>query len=431
MNYPKYLLHRLAGVNIIKVFSLNAIATLVRMMAGMISVKVVAVIIGPAGIALLGQLNNFNSILLGMANGGITTGITKYVAEYKDDDSYLRKFLSNALLITLISSLLVSVIMVFGCVYLSRLILLSDEFYYVFIVFGFTIFFYTLNGLLIAVLNGFKKFKKYVRVNIVGTIFGFLYSVVLVSSFGLTGAMINAVTFQSMMFFVTLYMFRNEPWLKREFFREKFDLPVIKKYLGYSVMTLTSLALFPVSQMLLRGYVISEISASDAGIWEGMNRISAMYLSVITSALTIYYLPRLSEIQDNGELRREIYKCYKVIVPILICICILIFILRYFILWFLFTPEFYKMSELFPWQLVGDFFKICSWMLAFLMVAKAQTKNFILTEIIFTSSYFVLSYSFVRVNGIVGLPQGYLLNYIFYTIAMCIMFRNVIKPVSS
>ena len=224
---------------------------------------------------------------------------------------------------------------------------------------------------------------------------------------------------------------RNEPWLKWEFFREKFELPVVKKFFGYSVMTLTSLALFPVSQMLLRGYVISEISASDAGIWEGMNRISAMYLGVITSALTIYYLPRLSEIQDKGELRREIFKCYKVIVPILICISFLIFMLRYFILWFLFTPEFYKMSELFPWQLVGDFFKICSWMLSFLMVAKAQTKNFILTEIIFTSSYFVLSYSFVRVNGIVGLTQGYLLNYIIYTIAMCIMFRNVIKPVSS
>jgi PST family polysaccharide transporter len=431
MNYPKYLLHRLAGVDIIKVFSLNAIATLVRMLAGMISVKVVAVIIGPAGIALLGQLNNFNSILLGMANGGITTGITKYVAEYKDDDSYLRKFLSNALRITLISSLLVSVFMIFGCVYLSRLILLSDEYYYVFIIFGFTIFLYTLNGLLIAVLNGFKKFKKYVRVNIIGTIFGLLYSVALVSFFGLTGAMINAVTFQSMMFFVTLYMFRNEPWLKREFFRDKLDIPVVKKYLGYSVMTLTSLALFPVSQMLLRGYVISEISASDAGIWEGMNRISAMYLGVITSALTIYYLPRLSEIQDNGELRKEIFKCYRVIVPILICISFLIFILRYFILWLLFTPEFYKMADLFPWQLVGDFFKICSWMLAFLMVAKAQTKNFILTEIVFTSSYFVLSYSFVRVNGIVGLTQGYLLNYIFYTIAMCIMFRNVIKPVSS
>lgn len=426
MKNPKNLFHRLISIDIIKVFSLNAVATLVRMFAGMISVKVVAVIIGPAGIALLGQLNNFNTILLGIANGGINTGITKYVAESKEDESYLRKFLSNALRITLICSFMVSIFMLAGSVYLSRLIFMTDRYYYVFIVFGFTIILYTLNGLMISVLNGFKEFNKYVRINIAGTIFGLIYSLILVSLFGLTGAMINAVTFQSIMLFITVYMCYQEPWFRRDLFSEKFDRSILKKYFGYTAMTLTTLALFPVSQMLLRGYVISEISASDAGIWEGMNRISAMYLSVITSALTIYYLPTLSEINERSELRKEIIKCYKVIVPILVCLGFLIYVMRSFILWLLFTPDFNGMSVLFPWQLIGDFFKICSWILAFLMVAKAHTKRFIITEVVFTSSYFLLSFLFVRINGIVGLTQGYFLNYVLYSITMIFMFRNVL-----
>lgn len=426
MKNPKNLFHRLISIDIIKVFSLNAVATLVRMFAGMISVKVVAVIIGPAGIALLGQLNNFNTILLGIANGGINTGITKYVAESKEDESYLRKFLSNALRITLICSFMVSIFMLAGSVYLSRLIFMTDRYYYVFIVFGFTIILYTLNGLMISVLNGFKEFNKYVRINIAGTIFGLIYSLILVSLFGLTGAMINAVTFQSIMLFITVYMCYKEPWFRRDLFSEKFDRSILKKYFGYTAMTLTTLALFPVSQMLLRGYVISEISASDAGIWEGMNRISAMYLSVITSALTIYYLPTLSEINERSELRKEIIKCYKVIVPILVCLGFLIYVMRSFILWLLFTPDFNGMSVLFPWQLIGDFFKICSWILAFLMVAKAHTKRFIITEVVFTSSYFLLSFLFVRINGIVGLTQGYFLNFVLYSITMIFMFRNVL-----
>ena len=45
MNIIKVLYYRLLGIEIIKVFSLNAMATLVRMCAGMISVKVIAVII--------------------------------------------------------------------------------------------------------------------------------------------------------------------------------------------------------------------------------------------------------------------------------------------------------------------------------------------------------------------------------------------------
>ena len=415
------------GIDIIKVFSLNAVSTLIRMLAGMISVKVVALVIGPAGIALLGQLKNLETILLGLANGGINSGITKYVAEYKNDENEIKLYISNAFRITIIATAIVAFVLIVGCQSLSRLILLTDEYYYVFIVFGFTIILYTLNSLLISILNGYKQFKKYVLVNICGTIFGLIYSVILVFLWGLPGAMINTVTYQSIVFFVTLWMCRKLPWMRKDYFSEKLRQPIVQKYLGYSVMTLTSLALVPVSRMLLRGYVISEISATDAGIWEGINSVSNMYLSVITTAFGIYYLPRLSELSDKNELRNEIFRCYKVFIPMLLIICLLIYLLRFFIIWLLFTPEFQSMEGLFTWQLAGDFFKICSWMLAYIMVAKAQTKQYISTEIVFTLLYVALAFACLRLNGIVGLVQGYFVNYVLYMIAMAFMFRGILK----
>lgn len=426
MNYPKHLMQRLLGIDIIKVFSFNAVATLTRMACGMVSVKVIAVIIGPAGVALLGQLNNFNTILLGLANGGISSGVTKYVAEYKEDESALRQYLSSALRITLICSFLVAVLLILGSRQLSQLILRSEEYGYVFVVFGFTICLYTLNALLISIVNGYKQFKKYVTINICGTLTGLFYSVALVFVFGLPGALINAVTFQSIVFFITLWMCRKMPWMKKEYFRERFDRLVVKRYLGYSLMTIVSLSLLPVSQIFLRGYVISELSMSEAGIWEGMNRISSMYLSVITTAFSVYYLPRLSELSDPYELHREVLKCYKIIIPMLLCAGIAVFLLRYFILWLLFTPSFYPMSDLFGWQLAGDFFKICSWLLAFIMVAKAKTKMFIFVEIGFTVSYVILCFVFLQTNGIVGLTQGYLCNYILYMFLMVVLFRKIL-----
>lgn len=426
MNYAKLLLHKLMGVDIVKVFSLNAMATFIRMLAGMISVKIVALIIGPAGIALLGQLNNFNAILLGLANGGISSGITKYVAEYKEDENQIKKYLSNALRITLICSVIVAIILILGCKQLSELILLSDEYYYVFIVFGLTIVLYSLNGLFISILNGYKQFKKYVEINVAGTLLGLVYSVCLVYFWGLPGALINAVTFQSIVFFATLWMCRKQTWLKKDFFKEKYDKVVTKQYFGYSLMTLTTLALLPISQLILRGYVISEISATDAGIWEGMNRVSGTYLSVITTALSVYYLPRLSEITDNIELRNEIFKCYKFIIPMLLLIGASIYVARYFIIWLLFTPDFLPMENLFVWQLFGDFFKISSWLLAYIMVAKAQTKMFITTEIVFGFTYLLLCFICMKYNGIIGLTQGYLINYVLYMITMCILFRKVL-----
>lgn len=426
MNHVKYLLNRLMGIDIIKVFSLNAMATLVRMCAGMISVKIIALIIGPSGVALLGQLNNFNTILLGMANGGISSGVTKYVSEYKDNHSEIKRLLSNALRITLISSAIVGTLLIVGCLPLSKLIFLTEDYCYVFIIFGFTIILYTLNGFFISILNGFKKFKKYVKINIIGTIFGIIYSVILVYIFGLHGALINAVTYQSIIFFVTLWMCRKEQWLTKECLCMPFDKNIVNKYLSFSAMTFTTLAMLPVCQLLLRGYVISNISASQAGIWEGMNRLSGMYLSVITTAFSVYYLPRLSEITNSYELNNEILKCYKVIIPMLFCICISIYFLRHFILWLLFSPEFFEMEHLFGWQLTGDFFKICSWLLSFVMVAKAKVKLFILSEVVFNLTYVILCFLFLSYNGIVGLSQGYLCNYILYLAVMYILYRKFI-----
>ena len=96
------LFSRFIRADIVKVFSLTSISTLVRMCTGLVSVKVVASIIGPAGVALVGQLNNFATILLSFSSGGINGGITKYVAEYKEDGSAITQFLSNALRITVI-----------------------------------------------------------------------------------------------------------------------------------------------------------------------------------------------------------------------------------------------------------------------------------------------------------------------------------------
>lgn len=428
MNQVKLLIERLLGIDIIKVFSLNAMATLIRMLTGMISVKVVATIIGPSGIALLGQLNNFSTIVMAFAQGGINNGITKYVAEYKEDEGIIKKFISNALKITLICTLVVSMVLILGCVQLSEIILQSYDYYYVFLIFGFTLILYSLNHLLLSIINGYKQFYDYVKINICGIIINMIFTVVLVYFWGLTGALINAVTYQSIVFFVTLWMCRKMSWMKRAYFKEQLDRPIVKKYLGFSLMTLTTMILFPVSQLLLRGYVISDLSAADAGIWEGMNRISNLYLSVITTAFSIYYLPRISEITDPKELQKEVFRCYKVIVPILILICVSIYLLRYIVLWILFTPDFYSMESLFGWQLAGDLIKICSWMLSYILVAKARVSLFISSEIIFTFLYLILSFSFLHLNGITGLVQGYLANYIVYMLAMIVLFRYLLKP---
>jgi len=60
------------------------------------------------------------------------------------------------------------------------------------------------------------------------------------------------------------------------------------------------------------------------------------------------------------------------------------------------------------------------------MVAKARTKSYIATEVIFTLAYIALCFIFLRYNGIVGLVQGYLCAYILYLFSMIYLFKNIV-----
>lgn len=420
------IIRKIRNIDIVKVFSLNAVSTLIHMCTALISTKVVANIIGPSGIAMLGQLNNINTMLQGVAGGGIRNGVTKYIAEYKNDNNRVKNYISNALYISSIFTLAISILCIAGNKLLSNKIMLSGDYGYVFLVLGFTIFLFTLNSLLISILNGFKEFKKYVVVNISSSVFSLIFSVALCVVWGLKGAMISAVTFQSVVLFVTIFQCRKCSWFNKVYFFGKADIKVIKEYLQYTLMSLVTLSVVPVTQMILRGYVISEISITEAGWWDGMNKISHLYLSVITTSLSVYILPRMSELNDKWKLKQELLKCYKLIIPFMLICTLVIYILRHFLIWLLFTPDFYPMENLFIWQLLGDVFKISSWILSYLMLAKQKTKVFILTEILSGVSGLIIRYICTKHYGVIGLNIGYMINYIIYFVCMIWLFRDII-----
>ena len=105
---------------------------------------------------------------------------------------------------------------------------------------------------------------------------------------------------------------------------------------------------------------------------------------------------------------------------------LIIYFFKHFIVSTLFTEDFLPMESLFMYQLIGDFFKIASWLLAFNMVAKSMTKTFIITEIAVSISFVLLSLYLVKINGIVGITKAYMINYIAYFLTMIVIFRRII-----
>ena len=194
--------------------------------------------------------------------------------------------------------------------------------------------------------------------------------------------------------------------------------------LSYTLMNIIISSLSPIVQLFIRNEVIKVSGLTTAGYWQAITKISDYYLTFIISVLGVYYLPTLSGITQQSEIRKEILKGYKIILPVVAILAISIFLCKSLIVNILFSAQFEPMKELFQYQMLGDFLKIGSWLLAYLMLAKAMVKMLIITEILFNLSLVILSKFFIDKYGVVGTTYAFALNYLFYWITMAVLMRK-------
>lgn len=411
-------------MTLIKTSLLNAIAVAIRMLTLLGLNKILAIYVGPAGYAVIGQLQNVITIIRTFSGGAINTGVTKYTAEHYESEEQQHKVWQTALRICLILSLIVSATMAILNRHLAEIIFSDPALGSIFLWFSATLFLFVLNSTLLAIINGKKEVKLYIAANIAGSLIGFLITAILAYLYGLYGALLALVTNQSIVLLATLWLCRYRVWFKFYFLWGSIDLNIAQNLSKYVLMALTTAIVIPVSHMFIRDHLVSNFGWEGAGYWDAIWRISSIYLMFVTTTLGIYYLPKLSEIKEKSELRSEILSGYKVILPIVLVLSSLIYIFRDLIISILFTKDFHGMSELFAWQMAGDTVKISSWLLGYVCTAKALVRIYISSEVVFSLSFYLFVIFLSDRFGLKSTVIAHFINYIFHFLFMVYFLRR-------
>lgn len=413
-------------MNFLKTSLLSGLSTVIKLLSGLVVNKIVAVYIGPTGIALIGQFQNFLSIITTFGNGAISSGVTKYVAEFHETDTKKRNdYISASFIIAFIFSVIIGVLVFIGSSFLSEWMLKSAEYSAVFKLLGITLILISFNSILLSIINGIKKIKLFIAINISSSLLSLIVTSLLTIFFSVFGALLSMIIVQSIVLLITFPLVKKKLDLQFKM-NMHVDKEIYKKLLAFSLMAIVSVLSVSISQIAIRNHLIEEFSLEEAGHWQSVWMISTMYLMVMTTAFSTYYLPRLSELQKPSEIRNEILLGYKIILPFTFITALMIYFLRDFIIAILFTSDFIEMRTLFAYQLIGDFLKMASWSLAFLMIAKAMTKTFIIIEILFSLSFYGMTILFTVFYGIEGVTYSYAVNYLFYLITMLFLFKKII-----
>jgi polysaccharide transporter, PST family len=411
-------------MKLLKTSFYTSISTAVTFISGFIVTKVVAVKIGPVGMTYVGQYQNAIAIMAMFSTLAITTGVIKYLAQYKDEVQKKEQVISTALVIILISSALISLFVFTASGFLSHTIFNSSNYADIFFLYGFFVIIIGLNSLTASVYNGLKQIKYLTAVNISGSLTGIVFTVLFAYKMGVKGVLIANNFTALVIFIINLFILHKKKYFSYKTAFTKFNNQSAKLLLGFTAIGIVSGLVMPLSQIFIRSKIIASFSANEAGWWQAVTRISDYYLAFITTVLSIYYLPRLSEIKNKPELRMEIANGYKIILPVVGIMAFLIWVCRVWVVHILFSKEFLPMTPLFTFQLLGDFFKIGSWLLGYILIAKAAIKLVIITEVLFSVSLVLLSYLFIQKFGVVGTTYAFCLNYALHWITMLFITKK-------
>lgn len=365
-------------MNLVSTSLKNSIQVIVRFAISVLNIKIVAVLVGPSGMALVSQLNNVLQVGLSFSNLGIKDGIVKYIAQHKDDKGTQNKYISTSIIAVLFTSILIGIIAFIFSKNLSEHYLKTDEYYLIFRFASIFLVASSLLNLLLSILNGLEQQKYFIITNIVLSVSGFLVALSAVLVWGLDGLLWAQLflTFFAFLFGIIIY--------KRvvKINSYTFSTEVLKKLSKYSAMGLFSAVVGPMIYIAIRNIIIIESSIEMAGLWDGINKISNSYILIITSAFSYYFIPTFSQLERKQDIVNEVKKAYQLLIPLLLFGALVIFFGKDLIIKILFTKEFEDMRPFFIWQVIGDFFKVLSWILAILLIAKARIKTYITIELI-------------------------------------------------
>ena len=98
----------------------TAASTLVKIGAGLLVGKLLAVSFGPAGLGLAANFRQLITVLGVLAGAGIFNGVTKYVAQYHDNPQQLRRVVGTSSAMVLGFSTLMALVFVLAAAPISQ-----------------------------------------------------------------------------------------------------------------------------------------------------------------------------------------------------------------------------------------------------------------------------------------------------------------------
>lgn len=397
---------------------INYVISLIRM-------KIVAVLLGPTGVGLVGLYVSAMGVIGTLSGLGIATSGVREVAEAHGTGDPVRaartaEILRRVCWMTGVFGWLLTAAVAW---HLSKWTLGSTARAGALALLGSTLLLGNISAGQLALLQGMRRIADLALANVLSALGGTLLAAGVYAWLGERGIVPVLIGTAAVSLIVSWFFARrvftpatrlswSETWEKS------------RKLFGLGFAFMWSALLTTGVALVIRSIIVRDLGLEANGIYQAAWGISGLFAGFILSAMGADFYPRLTAVaKEDRRVNRLVNEQTEI--GILLGLPGLVGILAFapFLMPIFYTAQFKAASALLPCFVLGIFGRIASWPMGFMLMAKGESGWFAATETFVTLCHLGLAVLLLRWFGLRGISLAFAILYGVYVLVMLCVAR--------
>lgn len=401
-----------------KATSLFGGVQVVNIIIAIVRSKIIAVLLGPAGMGIVGLLTSTTGLVSSLTNFGLGTSAIRDIAAANEigNQNRISKVVTVFMRLVLITGLLGAVITFILAPWLSQLTFGNREYTLAFMWLSSSLLFNQLASGQNVLLQGMRKLKYLATANMLGSFIGLLISAPLYYYYDVDG-IVPAIILTALLLLAITWYFARKIKIERIAVTAEETIFEGKGMLKMGFMLSLSGLITTGASYIVRIFISNSGSLEDVGFYNAGFAIIGTYVGLVFTAMGTDYYPRLSGVSHDNKKANLLINQQAEIAVLILAPILTVFII--FINWaviLLYSSEFTPVNGLIQWAALGMYFKAASFSIGYVLLAKGASQTFFWSEVVANSYLLMFNILGYKYFGLSGLGFSFLIGYIFVLI---------------
>jgi len=367
-------------------------AQLFSIIIGIVRTKVIALLLGPTGIGLIGILQTTTDLVRNATGFGINFSGVKDVAEafVTEDQQQIAKtivILRSWAIGTGLLGMLITIVM---CIPLSNYSFGNDSYALSIAIISVTLVITSISSSQIALLQGLRQIGQMAKATIYGAFLSTFITLPLYWRFGIDG-IVPGIILTALISLLVSWLFARKIKIEKPIlsFTDKVKGGWSMAQLGFLIVISGFIA--TATMYVVRAFIVSKMNIESVGYFQAAWMIANMYINIVLNAMLADFFPRLSAInKDNIASNKLINEQLEMALVVGSPMIIALIAFAGIAMQVLYSSDFAIAIPVLQWQMAGSFIVLILWPLGVMFLAKNKGLFSIIINTVWSATYLLL-----------------------------------------